>query len=303
MKKTFEKITILPMIILILTNCELAKKPQENSTHGVVIGYFYSEQSAVDSRYTFDSGRPLRDFFSNFYGRVAVASLNSTFEKAFLPKMGCYKFENAPEATFEMTKPLDPGSIAVISESGEGFQLPKYNGPLFFAQGFVSPGRYRLQSTGINGALAFDEEFQVPQSGSAIKVSSGSNLDQGLPTPLIDPSISVRFDRSSGATVSFTAPADADFVKIYLGEIYTRGADIICYGPKDSPIVIPSELFADFPASDGGSFELSFVNTYLNKGVARYNETFIHSSIKHVHGAQIIDRDQPPLDFGKVIFE
>ncbi len=305
MKNFYLKYLISPMIILSLASCEVAKAPEENTTHGVVIGYFFLDESAIDPQYLLDPADPnskVRDLLSTIFGKVAVATLDSTFQKAFLPKMGCYKGEDAPDATYTATKPLDPGTIFISNDIGNSFSIPKYEGPLFFARGFLDPGTYHLQSTGINGALSFDEKLSVPQAGSNIKITSGSHVDQAIPSPLINTGIIIHIARTSGASISFTPAPDADFVKVHLHDFSQNNADIICYGPKDSPIVIPASLTASFPVSETGAFELSFIKTVLDKGLARYNEVFISSSLTHVHGIQPLNSQQA-LQFGKISFE
>ncbi len=266
-----------------LLGCKVANNKETAKTTSAIIGYFTTQQSAMSASIPYNSDYSMRDIWSYFFGRVYLTPAEASLGMAIQTPKGCMR-SAAAEASFKINNVLDPGVLSLIGSGGQ-LDIPKYEEDLSFQLvGFLGFGALKLRSSGKGGTLDFEQGFNIPTAGSNLIVSSGTHLNQALPSPLVNASSVVRIQRSQGAELSFVAPVGATYVKATFGDTDNPDSNISCFGPPVSPLSIPAEQLERFGVTDRGSLRVDFVNISVRTDINRIKENLVSSSTFHLHG-------------------
>ncbi|MEO5668395.1 MAG: hypothetical protein ABIR96_10070, partial [Bdellovibrionota bacterium] len=258
-----------------------------------LVSYFFSDQYATnDVAY--------RDFLSFMFGAVVVAAPSSSMELWTSPPSGCYlssTFNNVASSNVGVRRFLDAGNITLEATNGTPQELSKNETHNYFFPTALVSGSYTIRSPGMkNGALAYDQSFEVLPKGGGIKVYTFLNPGEGAtPTeqPLASPATPVAgnanykiiFNRLSTNVISFQAPAGTNYVRLRLRDgSNTAGGDVTCFSKVDEPMLVEQGVLYTFRTGTQGHMELDFVKTSEISDVNKLKHGTIISSMRHFQG-------------------
>ena len=293
------------MASMAVSGCKVASQPRPASptstdSPSAVYTYFETQQTAINSQ-TFASN------MSKLIGFGMVAPKESTFVTMTSADPRCMYAQE--DGLGFGTRIIDIGDVKLSGISPQSTAQTIKKDPqkfTFLARGSIPSGNYGLESTGINGALVFKQEFVIPGAGSNIRLTSGSDATQTLPTPNIpgstDPNYTIVVNKTQTLKVEFTAPSDARIARVTISDnAGTVEGSVVCYGPTDAPIEFPEGALNYFRSTDDGLITIDFVNTRLNTGDT-IKESFVRSYVRHVHGLIdfFTDTHKQTANFGRL---
>jgi hypothetical protein len=277
-----------------LTACDIiGEKRTVEGDDSVLAAYFFSDQYASDNV-------SVRDFFSFSYGAVIAAAPTSNMDLWISPPSGCYytvSFQNAAGGNVGIRRFLDVGTMDVLDSAKRSFEVKKDENGNYFVLQALLPGNYKFKSAGVkNGALAFEQDFTVPEKGGGLKVYAFLNpadtsqvTEQVLTSPALplttDPSYKVVFNRMAMNVVSFQAPTGTEYVRLRLRDgSNTAEGDVTCFAKPDEPLRIDNGVLHTFRTGVQGHMELDFVQSSQLSNVPKLKWSTIISSMRHFQG-------------------
>ncbi len=308
--KTKISISVLSLISF-LSGCKIAgsKRPVESTSSTTVMSYFVAEQYKIETP-GYPTGANLSDAMSSLYGIAFVADSEASFSNFTQPSFGC-EFSSGVGLLFQPKRAVDIGSFRLSGFGLNEVEVPKDQENVSQSiYGTLSEGSYTLKNQGINGNLAFAQEFVVPKAGEQIKVLSGNQPVQALSTPILpsvdDPYYTVTVFKTQALTLEFKAPPTAQYVRVRISDgTAKQEGTITCYGPADSPLTIPRGAMNFFRSTEDGVLNVDFINVSYKNDVNKIKESVIVSYSRHVHGLVdfFIDDVKQTAHFGVLRFE
>lgn len=297
----------LAFILLVVSACKVAgsgPRPQSTGSENVVMNYFSTTNYALRIGQSFE----LASAMSGMMGLSMVAPNDSSFNNWSNPG-GKLLYSQNDGLSFSPQRVLDVGEINLAGPTSSVLNKNEKN-MSYSLSGRLEPGPYTLSIAGVQGSLSYDQEFRVPDMGSNIRITSGSNDELPISSPDIpspnDPGYLIVIDKTAPLRISFTPPRDATYVRVQIsdGSGQPEG-EIIKFGSLDSDIVIPAGAMNYFRSTEDGSIFVDFVSVSLRKDIPKIKESLILSSTRHLHGVVdfYLDQYKQTARFGVVRFE
>ena len=296
----------LAALSLFTTGCKVAgtsKRPTETPNQNVVMNYFSNTNFAIRLSGSFD----LANAISGFSGLSMVGEAESSFTNWSSPPDRCIYTAN-DGLLFSPQRVIDVGDIQLF---GSGVKLfEKSERHTYYTNGRLDAGRYSLDVAGVQGNLAYKQEFIVPEVASEIELTSGSYPPVLISSPDVprpnDPGYLVTVNKTENLRIKFRAPRDADYARIQIsdGSGQSEG-EVVCFSPLDKEIFIPGEKLSYFRSTDDGILYIDFVSVSLRKDLEKIKESLVLSTVRHIHGTMDfnLNSHKETFRFGVLRFE
>ncbi len=298
-------------LLMFNVGCKIAgsKRPIEVAESTTVMSYFVAEQYRIETP-GYQTGANLSDAMSSLYGVAFVADSDASFSNLTQPDFGC-EFSSGTSLLFQPKRAVDIGSFRISGFGLNEVEVPKDNENVSQSiYGTLPEGQYTLKNQGINGNLAFSQDFTIPRAGDSVILNSGDQAAQPLSTPVLpvvdDPYYTVTIRKTQALTVNFRAPPEATYVRVRISDGTSKQeGTVTCYGPVDSPLTIPRGAMNYFRSTEDGVFYLDFVTVSAKTDVNKIKESVIVSYSRHIHGLVdfYIENVKQTAHFGILKFE
>lgn len=307
--------------MLLLTGCLGSEKraTPDNGPEKPSFGFIQSLQYAITS--TTMNASVIREYLSFLQSRVIVASADSDLTNITAPAAGCL-FEVEDGVNLGAIRYLDVGDFKLRgADIGEKVfdKNPTPNATSYSVPNFLLTlgSAYQIETTGVNGQLAWKQDFLVPAAGANLglhQTFNNQNYDFALPSPVLYSPIRdadrALINRLTDFKITYTAPAGTTYVKAHLndgggGASANRYGNVVCYGDPNGSITVPGGLLANFKSTADGLLTLDFVAVNRRTDISRVRESAVISVTRHHHGR--LDLDTPSgkatIQFGVLGFD
>jgi hypothetical protein len=270
--------------VLLLSGCKIAGLGNDDEappTAATVMNIFTYTRFATEVSCDAELGCVL----SYLWGKTAVATNpNPTFHALSTPAMGSCFYTREEGINADLQRNLDVGSLTITGQ-GTSHEAQKHASQLYFyAPVLLEAGDYEINTSGFQGALAYQQRFAVSEHHARIYLRSGAN-GQRLEADETNAVLEVK--RGENLAVELENMPTADFYKITVTDNNSGDmrASVSCYQSLDTPaITIPKEAFAFFRNTQDGTVMVDFINSSLTKDLPGIRESLVLSTTRHVHG-------------------
>lgn len=296
-------------LCVLLFACEKEKRATGEGASGLIaVGYFNTVQVAIS---TMDEmSQNLRQGLSFFTGRVMIAQDGSNLDAVVSPPLNQCLLSVEEQVAMSVLRNANVGDLIVRSTEGGGqATVPKNKSPDFGfdAGGAVLGfgGAFQIETTGVNGSRAYQQDFRIPPMAAGLKMRGASwdfsdpahpkpmVREFNLPTPVyrdLQESDVVVLDKTKDMFIDYTAPEGTTYVKVTLNDgagwvpSSNPYGNVTCYGSPTGPIWVPAGTLNNFKSSADAMAYIDFVSVSRKTDIPNVKESVILSVTRHMHG-------------------